>query len=447
MSQVRDVCALNKVGSLPAQEPAMRTAAQNASEQEPERKSTEVETSHDSNTGNVLRASNGVSENTAVVGSDEGHAGSGSMKHSIRELGKQMCGAWVMGSGEIKDNVEISKPEESGLAADSLCRPITDAELLMRVASIKKASGCRATRRAPRAADEQKSLGNGEHLTIPCRAWSFSHVEGALPHGQLAEVSFTTDYAHTHCSIYAAPVCITCKHRTKETMLALLQVEMETVSLRAPVTLREKVAVAIRCRPTEAPESTQLAWQLKPSLGQISVHPDVASLPSMQRFAAELDSRKENRCQGSTAQFDMVFDSSASTRQVYKGAAQRVVLSALDGINGAIMAYGQTGSGKTYTMLGDHMSVGIITMALMDIFTQAHSRSPETKINITATFVELYSERLRDLFAESMGCASDKPITIRVGSGSCRVYSDHISCACSWQRSNTSSFVLPTCLN
>ena len=39
--------------------------------------------------------------------------------------------------------------------------------------------------------------------------------------------------------------------------------------------------------------------------------------------------------------FDQVFDSQASTRQVYKGAAQRIVLSALDGINGAILAYGQ----------------------------------------------------------------------------------------------------------
>jgi hypothetical protein len=190
---------------------------------------------------------------------------------------------------------------------------------------------------------------------------------------------------------------------------------METGPLCAHVTLREKVAVAIRCRPTEAPESTQLAWQLQPNLSQVNVHPDVASLPSMQRFAAELDSKNDTRCKGSAAQFDLVFDSSASTRQVYKGAAQRVVLSALDGINGAIMAYGQTGSGKTYTMLGDHMSVGIITMALMDIFTEAHSRGPETKINITATLVELYSERLRDLFAESTGCASDKPITIRVG--------------------------------
>jgi hypothetical protein len=192
-----------------------------------------------------------------------------------------------------------------------------------------------------------------------------------------------------------------------------MQIETDAMPTRVPV-LREKVAVAIRCRPTEPSENTLLAWQLKPDLGHVNVHPDVASLPSMHRFVAEFETTKANRRRGSGAQFDLVFDGSTSTRQVYKQAAQRIALSALDGINGAVMAYGQTGSGKTYTILGDHMSVGIITMALMDIFTEVHRRGPETKVSITASLMELYNERLRDLFAESMGCASTQSIHIRV---------------------------------
>lgn len=41
--------------------------------------------------------------------------------------------------------------------------------------------------------------------------------------------------------------------------------------------------------------------------------------------------------------------------QVYEGTTQRIVQSAMDGINGTVFAYGVTSSGKTHTMMvGPH---------------------------------------------------------------------------------------------
>ena len=54
-------------------------------------------------------------------------------------------------------------------------------------------------------------------------------------------------------------------------------------------------------------------------------------------------------------------------------------------------------------MLGDHMAVGIITMALMDVFAEAERRMPDTRFRMSATLVEIYNEKLVDLFAAAQG--------------------------------------------
>lgn len=59
----------------------------------------------------------------------------------------------------------------------------------------------------------------------------------------------------------------------------------------------------------------------------------------------------------------------------------------------------QTGSGKTYTMLGDHMSLGIVTMALMDTLAEVERRSADTRFRVHASLIEIYNERIVDLFA------------------------------------------------
>jgi Kinesin motor domain len=107
---------------------------------------------------------------------------------------------------------------------------------------------------------------------------------------------------------------------------------------------RENIAVAIRCRPPDAASDGRWAWRLSSIEARISVNESVASAPALKRVISELTANRgkiANLSAEKAHQFDMVFDEQASTRQVYKGAAQPIVMSALDGINGAIMAYGQ----------------------------------------------------------------------------------------------------------
>ncbi|XP_046505481.1 centromere-associated protein E-like [Equus quagga] len=66
--------------------------------------------------------------------------------------------------------------------------------------------------------------------------------------------------------------------------------------------------------------------------------------------------------------FDRVFDSDESTKNVYEEIAVPIIDSAIQGYNGTVFAYGQTASGKTYTMMGSKDYLGVIPRAIHDIF-------------------------------------------------------------------------------
>ena len=83
---------------------------------------------------------------------------------------------------------EREADSDDSAAAPAARRPVTDAELLMRVAVLKRAAGCRPSavpglvQQAGAWAPEPESLRAGR------RAYSFSHCESALAHGQLGQV-------------------------------------------------------------------------------------------------------------------------------------------------------------------------------------------------------------------------------------------------------------------
>lgn len=185
----------------------------------------------------------------------------------------------------------------------------------------------------------------------------------------------------------------------------MLQAEPE-VPPTLTVRRTENIAVVIRSRPPAVSGDSEDAWALDVAGGRIGVSGGAAGLPHMHKFAAEIGT------DDTATRFDRVFDAQSSTRQVYKAAAQGIVLSALEGVNGAVLAYGQTGSGKTYTMLGDHASLGVVTMALMDVFSSMQGRR-HGRLRATATLVELYNERLVDLFVDKRADGADA-IAIKV---------------------------------
>lgn len=97
--------------------------------------------------------------------------------------------------------------------------------------------------------------------------------------------------------------------------------------------------------------------------------------------------------------FDKVFPPSAGQECVFQEVSD-FVQSALDGYNVCLFSYGQTGSGKTHTMQGSGNGVmrGIIPRAVEQILGQIknlHNR--RWKYQMTASFLEIYNENLRDL--------------------------------------------------
>lgn len=160
----------------------------------------------------------------------------------------------------------------------------------------------------------------------------------------------------------------------------------------------EKVTVAIRSCPV--PACARIACKLSPLDASVTlVHsPGCASSKKQANAASDQDSP-------STAfRFNAVFDSSCSTRRVYDQVVQKVVQSALTGINGTVLAAGSTNTGKTHTIVGVGGSLGLITMALMDVFAATAEHHTTRSYTLTATLVEIYNEQVIDLLADDGGC-------------------------------------------
>ena len=97
--------------------------------------------------------------------------------------------------------------------------------------------------------------------------------------------------------------------------------------------------------------------------------------------------------------FDEIFPPSTTQDEIYNKTSKSIIDSVLQGYNGTIMAYGQTSSGKTFTIQGEKNNQGIIPQAMQHVFNKI-SQDKDTFI-ITASFLEIYMERINDLFDPS----------------------------------------------
>ena len=82
----------------------------------------------------------------------------------------------------------------------------------------------------------------------------------------------------------------------------------------------------------------------------------------------------------------------------------------LEGYNATILAYGQTGSGKTYTMgtsftaSDQPENLGIIPRLLEEVLDQVEElkeQYPNMRFSLSASYLEIYNEHIRDLLAPS----------------------------------------------
>jgi len=103
--------------------------------------------------------------------------------------------------------------------------------------------------------------------------------------------------------------------------------------------------------------------------------------------------------------FDSVMNLDASQKEVYEAIAKPVLEDVMKGYNGTIFAYGQTGSGKTFTMQGPDIEnqelKGIIPRIVEAIFLKVEDAPETVEFTVRASLVEIYMEKIRDLFNTS----------------------------------------------
>jgi hypothetical protein len=109
---------------------------------------------------------------------------------------------------------------------------------------------------------------------------------------------------------------------------------------------------------------------------------------------------------------DWVFDEAATQEELFEMAASERIDWVLAGFSATIIAYGQTGSGKTHTMIGpesvmetgslaaaDLDELGIIPRACQQLYDDLAQRETQTAIVVQCGYVEVYNDRLNDLYA------------------------------------------------
>ncbi|XP_046864756.1 carboxy-terminal kinesin 2-like [Xenia sp. Carnegie-2017] len=194
--------------------------------------------------------------------------------------------------------------------------------------------------------------------------------------------------------------------------------------LEARLRGKETIRRQLRNKIQELKGNIRVYCRVRPSLpSETSV-----SLTNME-FANDTDIILRNNSKSSTLSkksqqarmsfsFDKAFCPETTQVTIYQETAQ-LVQSVLDGYNVCIFAYGQTGSGKTFTMESDikgRDTWGVIPRAKEQVFFSAKDlMSKGWKYEIQASFLEIYSETIRDLLGNPDSKHEIKQVTTNNG--------------------------------
>ncbi|KAK1190820.1 KIF12 protein, partial [Pygoscelis papua] len=151
----------------------------------------------------------------------------------------------------------------------------------------------------------------------------------------------------------------------------------------------------IRVRPLTCTETRRGDRQVVHSLGDGTVHVSAAR-------------------HDATFGFSAVFDAGASQEAVFEGSGMRQLVElAIDGFSCTVFAFGQTGSGKTYTLMGPLAQsetraaapglLGLMQRSFACLLEQSRSRSSD--LALSASYLEIYNEQVRDLLSPGPPCA------------------------------------------
>ncbi|XP_072793339.1 kinesin-like protein KIF12 [Taeniopygia guttata] len=156
-----------------------------------------------------------------------------------------------------------------------------------------------------------------------------------------------------------------------------------------------RLRVVLRVRPLTCTETRRGDQQVVHSLGDGSVHVSAAR-------------------HDATFGFSAVFDAGASQEAVFEGSGMRQLVElAMDGFSCTVFAFGQTGSGKTYTLMGPLAQsdtqpaspalLGLMQRSFTCLLEQSRSRGSD--LALSASYLEIYNEQVRDLLSPGPPCA------------------------------------------
>ena len=94
---------------------------------------------------------------------------------------------------------------------------------------------------------------------------------------------------------------------------------------------------------------------------------------------------------------DNIFFPPTKTTHLYQNKCTDFVNELFAGFSVCILAYGQTGSGKTHTMYGTKSDPGLVRLFVDNIFKKKEQYSTQWSITISASFFEIYLEKVYDL--------------------------------------------------
>ncbi|NXB88393.1 KIF12 protein, partial [Vidua chalybeata] len=151
----------------------------------------------------------------------------------------------------------------------------------------------------------------------------------------------------------------------------------------------------LRVRPLTCTETRRGDQQVVHSLGDGAVHVSAAR-------------------HDATFGFSAVFDAGASQEAVFEGSGMRQLVElAIDGFSCTVFAFGQTGSGKTYTLMGPLAQsetqpaspalLGLMQRSFTCLLEQSRSRGSD--LALSASYLEIYNEQVRDLLSPGPPCA------------------------------------------
>jgi len=153
--------------------------------------------------------------------------------------------------------------------------------------------------------------------------------------------------------------------------------------------MSDSVMVAVRCRPFNKREVQLGAKLIVQMQGPRTTLSDPSGGVPPRDFTFDY----------SYWSFDPAAPNFATNPKVYADLGVNVLNNAWQGFNCCLLAYGQTGSGKSYSMVGYGEDKGIVPQAMEEMFKRIqNNKDPNIKFVVEASMMEIYNERVKDLF-------------------------------------------------